>query len=140
MNNINLGRVLLGGLLAGLVLNVGEYVLNEVVFGNEMRAFFSRHNFHDPGGNFIAIAVALTFVLGIVIVLTYALIRTRLGPGPKTAAVAALVAWFAVYVYTGIINGVLFSVPSNVLLIGFVWGLVEYVVAAIAGAWVYKEV
>ena len=140
MNNINLGRVLLGGLLAGLVLNIGEYLLNEVVLGKEMTAFFSRHNFHDPGGTFIAIAVALTFVLGIVIVLIYALIRPRLGPGPKAAIVAALIAWFATYIYTGIINGVLFAVPSNALLIGIIWGFVEYALGALAGAWAYKEV
>jgi hypothetical protein len=136
---MNYGRILLGGLFAGLVLNIGEYLLNEVVMGNEMKAFFSRHNFHDPGGTFIAIAVVLTFVLGIVIVLIYALIRPRLGPGPKAAIIAGLIAWFATYVYTGIINGVLFAVPSNVLLIGLVWGLVEYAIGAIAGAWVYTE-
>ncbi|MDQ6653569.1 MAG: hypothetical protein M3Y84_12595 [Acidobacteriota bacterium] len=139
MNNINFGRVLLGGLLAGLVLNIGEFLLNEVVLKNEMETFFSRHNFHNPGGSFIAIAVALTFVLGIVIVLIYALIRPRLGPGPKAAIIAGLIAWFATYVYTGIINGVLLAVPSNALLIGLVWGLVEYPVGAIAGAWLYKE-
>ncbi len=139
MNKINFGRVLLGGLLAGLVLNIGEYLLNEVVLGNEMKAFFIRHNFPNPGGNFIAIAVAMTFVLGVVIVLTYALIRSRLGPGPRTAIVAGLIAWFFVYLYTGVINSVLFSIPSNVLLIGMVWGLVEYIVGAIAGAWAYKE-
>jgi len=136
---MNYGRILLGGLLAGLVLNIGEYLLNEVVLGNEMKAFFSRHSFHDPGGSFIAIAVVLTFVLGIVIVLIYTLIRPRVGPGPKAAIIAGLIAWFAIYVYTGIINGVLFAVPSNVLLIGLVWGLVEYAIGAIAGAWAYTE-
>lgn len=139
MNNINFGRVLLGGLLAGLVLNIGEVLLNDFVIANEMKDFFPRHNVPEPGGNFIAIVVALTFVLGIVIVLIYALIRSRLGPGPKTAVVAGLIAWFAIYVYTGIIHGVLLSVPSKVILIGLVWGLVEYAGAAIAGAWLYKE-
>jgi len=139
MNNINFGRVLLGGLLAGLVLNIGEFLLNDFVMADEMKDFFARHNVAEPGGSFIAIAVGLTFVMGIVIVLIYALIRSRLGPGPKTAVVAGLIAWFAIYVYTGIINGVLLSVPTNVMLIGLVWGLVEYAVAAIAGAWVYKE-
>ena len=30
MGNINLGRVVLGGLLAGLVLNVGEFLLKGI--------------------------------------------------------------------------------------------------------------
>jgi hypothetical protein len=29
--------------------------------------------------------------------------------------------------------------PQKLVMIGLVWGLVEYILAAIAGAWVYKE-
>ena len=139
MSNINTGRVVLGGLLAGLVLSIGEFVLNEVVLASEMTAWLGAHKFKEPSGSFIAIAVGLTFVLGIVIVLTYALIRPRLGPGVKTAIIAGLISWFAVYVYTGIINGVLFGLTINMVGISIVWGLVEYALAAILGAWAYTE-
>ena len=139
MSNLNTGRVVLGGLLAGLVLNIGEFVLNEVVLGNQMRSWFAQHNFKEPAGSFIAIAVVLTFVLGIIIVLTYALIRPRLGPGVKTAIIAGLISWFTVYLYTGIINGVLFGLTINLIGMTIVWGLVEYALAAILGAWAYTE-
>ena len=49
MSNINTGRIVLGGLLAGLVLNIGEFVLNDVVLGSQMKEFMTRHNFLDPG-------------------------------------------------------------------------------------------
>lgn len=139
MGNINLGRVLLGGLVAGVVLNIGEFLLNEVVLGSQMKEFLRLHNFQQPGGNFIAIAVALTFVLGIVMVWLYALIRPRCGAGPKTALVAALISWFAIYFYTGIFYLLIFGSPLNAMLIGWVWGLAEYSLAAIAGAFLYKE-
>ena len=139
MSNINTGRVLLGGLLAGLVLNIGEFLLNDFILGSQMKDFMARHNFSDPGGNFIATAVGLTFIMGIVLVLAYAMMRSRLGPGVKTAIIAGLFGWFAVYVYTGIVNGVLFGTPLTTICTALVWGLVEYVLAAIAGAWVYKE-
>jgi hypothetical protein len=139
MNNINLGRVLIGGLLAGLVLNIGEFLLNDVILGKQMREFFARYGIPDPGGSFMILAVTLTFAIGIVLVFVYALIRSRLGPGVKTAIVAALIMWFGIYVYTGAINGFLFGIPLNVMLIAFVWGLIEYVLGAIAGAWAYKE-
>lgn len=138
MGKINVGRVVLGGLLAGLVLNIGEYLLNAKVLEAQMKSFMTQHNFTEPA-NFIAIAVVLTFVLGIVIVLGYACIRPRLGPGVKTAIIAGLFAWFGVYVYCGIINGVLFGIPMNTMIMVTVWGLVEYAVAAVAGAWLYKE-
>ncbi|HSD45626.1 MAG TPA: hypothetical protein VLB87_03355 [Pyrinomonadaceae bacterium] len=139
MNNINFGRVILGGLVAGLILNIGEYLLNEVVFAQQMRDFFERLRITPPGGTFIAIAVAITFLLGIVIVCLYAMIRPRYGPGPKTAIIAAIVAWFCVYFYCGILNTALFNLPATYVLMGMVWGIVEYGVAAIAGAWLYKE-
>ena len=139
MNKINVGRVVLGGLLAGLVLNIGEFIFNDVVLGSQMKAWFAAHNVPEPGGSFIAIAVSLTFILGIVIVLIYALIRPRLGPGVKTAICAGLIAYFIVYVYSGVINGVLFGLSSSLICMSLAWGLVEYVLAAIAGAWLYKE-
>jgi len=139
MGNINMGRVLVGGLLAGLVLNIGEFLLNDFVLGTQMKAFMTQHNFADPGTNFMIIAVGLTFVLGIVIVLGYACIRPRLGAGVKTAIIAGLFAWFGVYFYSGLINGVLFGIPTNTMALVIVWGVVEYAVAAVAGAWLYKE-
>ena len=137
--SINFGRVVLGGLVAGLILNIGEFLMNDVILGTKMKAFFTEHNFPEPGSSFMIVAVGLTFLLGIVIVLGYAGLRTRFGPGVKTAIIAALFAWFGIYVYCGAINGFLFGIPMNFMLIGFAWGLVEYVVAAIAGAWLYKE-
>ena len=75
MGNLNFGRVILGGLVAGLVINIGEFLLNEVVFKQQMEEMAKKLNVEMPGGSFIAIAVLITFILGIVIVLTYALIR-----------------------------------------------------------------
>ena len=39
MGKINLARVFLGGLLAGLILNIFEYVLNGVVFASQWDAY-----------------------------------------------------------------------------------------------------
>ena len=139
MGNINIGRVLLGGLIAGVVLNIGEFVLNDFVLGAQMKDFMATHRFNEPGGSFIALAVGLTFVLGIVIVLGYAAIRTRFGAGPKTAIIAALFAWFGIYFYSGLINGVLFAIPPGTIALVLAWGLVEYVLATLAGAVLYKE-
>jgi len=139
MGKINVGRVLLGGIIAGIILSVGEFVLNEKVLGAQMKAFFTAHNFKEPAGSFLPIAVGLTVVLGVVIVLGYAAIRPRFGAGPKTAIMAALFAWFGIYLYTGVINGLLFGIPTNTMLLVLVWGLVEYIIATMVGAALYGE-
>jgi hypothetical protein len=104
-----------------------------------MKDFFTQHNFAEPGTNFMIAAVGLTFVMGIVLVLGYACIRTRFGPGPKTAVIAGLFGWFAVYCYSGIINGILFGISPAAMAGVLVFGLVEYSLAALAGAYLYKE-
>jgi len=139
MKKINLGRVLLGGLIAGIVLNIGEFLLNGVVLGDDMRADFARLGLAQPGSDFIAKVTVATFILGIVITFLYAAIRPQFGPGVKTAIYAGLFAWFFVYLYTGVIYAGLGMVTMKLFWIGLVWGLVEYALGAIAGAWIYKE-
>jgi hypothetical protein len=139
MNKINFGRVILGGLLAGLLLNIGEFLLNAVVLADQMKAFNAQHNFAEPGTSFIIMAVVLTFVLGIVMVLGYASIRPRFGPGVKTALIASLFAWFGLYFYMGLFFAVLFGISIGTCVMTMVWGLVEYAIATVAGAWLYKE-
>jgi len=138
---MNYGRVILGGLVAGLILNIGEFVLNGVLLHKAMVEWASLHNLPaEPTPSFMVVAIGLTFVLGIVMVWLYALIRPRMGPGPKTAVIAAIIMWFGICLYCGVIYGLLLQQPTNLLLIGVGWCLGEYVIAAIGGAWVYKEV
>ena len=139
MSKINVGRVVIGGLVAGLVLNIGEYLLNEVILGQAIKDDMARLHLSDPGTSFIIRAVCITFLLGIILVYLYAAIRPRFGEGTKTAICAGLIAWFFVYLYAGYIYEALGMVSAKPYLIGLVWGLVEYSLAAIAGAWAYKE-
>jgi len=140
MGKINFGRVLLGGLAAGVIMTIGEYLLNDFVLGSQMKDYFAAHKFPTPGSSFMVIAITATVVLGIAIVLLYAMIRPRFGPGPKAAIIAALTAWFLVFLYNNVIGAALGFVPVNMLAIAFGWELVEYLVAALVGAWLYREV
>ena len=136
---INMGRVLIGGIVAGLILNIGEWVLNGIILANEMKDFFAKCNLPEPGSSFLVIAVTITFVLGIVIVFGYAAIRPRFGPGPKTAIITAVLAWFCVYLYQNLIGFGLGIVPLRLLIIALAWGLVEYIIATLVGAALYGE-
>jgi hypothetical protein len=136
---INFGRVLLGGLVAGVILCIGEYVLNDIVLADKMKSYYQAHNFKMPAGNAIVVPVLMTLLMGIVIVLGYAAIRSRFGAGPKTAIIAALFAWFGVYLYNFVVANALGLIPTDFVPILLGWGIVEYVLAALVGAWLYKE-
>ena len=138
MDKINWGRVISGGLIAGLVMNLGEFILNGVLFAKTIEEAMSKINLPPPDGTFIAKAVALTFIVGIVAVLIYAAMRPRLGS--KSAIIAALVVWFLIFVYAGLLNNAMGIFPMNITLIGIIWGLAETLIATFAGAWFYKDV
>ena len=139
MATINFARVLIGGLVAGLILNIGEWLLNGMVLAKDMKDFFQKCGLPEPGTNFLVIAVTITFVLGIVLVLGYAAMRPRFGAGPKTAIITALFAWFGIYLYQNLIGFGLGIVPPKALVIALAWGLVEYILAALVGGALYKE-
>ncbi len=140
MSSINTRRVILGGLLAGLVLNVGEFILNMFVISEErMTEIYSAMNLDPPGGSAIAVFVVLAFVLGIVTVWVYAAARPRLGPGPKSAAIAAIPIWIAGFLVPAVGYVVQGMFSTNVAILSVTWGLAEMIAAAIAGAWLYTE-
>ena len=72
MDGINMGGVVKGGLLAGLIINVGEFILNVPLIGAEFDAVVTSMNREPPGQSAIMIFVLMGFALGILAVWLYA--------------------------------------------------------------------
>jgi len=136
---MNTARVLTGGVVAGLVINVGEYVLNMFVIKTEMDAAVARMNLPPVGGSQIGLFVALAFALGIATVWLYAAIRPRFGAGVSTALCAGATVWFFAYLYHGLGLWVMGMFPTATMTVSIAWGLAEVLAAAVAGAFIYKE-
>jgi hypothetical protein len=139
VGRINIGRVVLGGLLAGVVINLGETVLNLVVVAQEMEDSLRARNLPPVGGGAIAGFVILAFLLGIATVWLYAAIRPRFGAGVGTAAGAGAVVWFFAYLYGGVALALMGLYSAKLVTITTLWGLAEIILASIAGAWLYHE-
>jgi hypothetical protein len=138
MGKINLGRVILGGLLAGLVINVFEYVLNTFVWAEQGNEALAKLGLTPPGGAQITWFLVMGFLFGIVLVFAYAAMRPRFGASVKTALIAGGTLWLA-GLPQAISQSILGIMPANLAIMGIVAVLVETEVAAIAGAWLYKE-
>lgn len=139
MGAINAGRVILGGLVAGLVMNIGQTVLNLAVLGKQSEEAMKRLNVEPPGGGTIGIYVGLTFLVGIALVWGYAAIRPRFGPGPKTAVIAGVFVWLLSRLLPSIIYMVSGMLPGSLVMTAAAWGFVEVLLAALAGGWLYRE-
>ncbi len=139
MTGINMARVLVGGVVAGLVINIGEFILNMFVLQAEMDAAIARMNLPPIAGQQIGVFVALVFALGIGTVWLYAAIRPRFGAGIGTALCAGATVWFFAYLYPSIGMVVMGMFPVGSTVIALVWGLVEVLAGAALGAWLYQE-
>ena len=139
VNGIRMGRVIAGGLVAGLIVNIGETILNVPLLGAQMEQALQARNLPPVGGGAIAYFVVMCFLLGIAIVWTYAAVRPRLGPGAKTAVIIGVLAWFMTLFWSGGTQVAMGVMPLNLTWLGLAWGLGEIVIASLAGAKLYKE-
>ena len=140
MGKINLGRVIMGGLVAGLVINIVEFLTNAVLFKQE---------WHDAtvalgkSGEFTTKQIVgfnvYGFALGILIVFTYAAIRSRFGAGAQTAMCAGALVWALNSALPNAFNSFLHLYPLSLLITMTGIELAMSVIAGVAGAYFYKE-
>ena len=138
MGKTNVARVILGGLLAGLILNIFEYVLNGVVFASQWDAFekmLARQM--RPGA--IPFFVVSSFVMGMGVVWLYAAARPRLGPGPKTATLTGCAFWLFAYAIPAANQVVAGLAPGRLTVIVTLLLLAGAILASIGGASLYSE-
>jgi len=140
MGKINMGRVVLGGIVAGIVGDILDYPVDGVWLAprwmHEM-TILGHPTFTT--GMWIGFDV-LGIVTGILAVWIYAAIRPRFGAGLKTAIRAGVVTWIlATLVPNASFMYVSALFTKHLALYTTLGGLVEVVVGTIVGAWLYKE-
>lgn len=139
---INTPRVLAGGLVAGVVMNVSGFLVQGMMLGKrmeaEMVAVAPTLQGKGMDGASMAGRVITQFVVGMLLVWLYAAMRPRFGAGPKTAMYAAFVIWlcgflfYLDWLYLGTMSAGLYAIVSVAM-------LVTLAVAAWIGGMIYKE-
>ncbi len=143
MGKINISRVVLGGLIAGLVFILVEMIVEGTfaLFGLSERILIlqASDNITLSGARYHLVNIVFLFAFCVFAVWVYASIRPRFGPGPKTAFITALGFWFFLLLLA--INFLNIGVfPVKLTFISLLFSLIELPPAIIAGASIYKEV
>jgi hypothetical protein len=139
---INTQKVVVGGIVAGVVMTVIGFISNMFILGARMKA---ESDAFKPGmadqmmqGPAVITNIVMNLILGIALVWTYAAIRPRFGPGLKTATYVAVLFW--------ILAGIFYSgyMHMGMMSAGLWWsfafvGLVNFLLSAWAGAKFYTE-
>jgi hypothetical protein len=140
MGKINLGRVALGGIVAGIVIDIFEGISNGLILDKQFADVMT--GLGKSGAMTVKQLIAFNvwgLAAGILMVWLYAAMRPRLGAGPKTAICAGLAVWAAAFVLGSATTVFLHLMPVGLTLIGLAVALVETIVAGLAGASLYKE-
>jgi hypothetical protein len=139
MGAINYGRVILGGLAAGLVLNVVDFVVQGIVLQPQWDEVMRSLGRPPMTGSQIGVFVVMDFLYGVALAYLYAAVRPRMGAGPKAALCTGVFLWTIVGLI-GVLGMVPMGIfPARLLVIGSATALPAYAAAGLLAGWLYRE-
>lgn len=142
--NVNRQKLVVGGLAAGVVLNIIDFLTNGVLLSARMQADANAFKpglgdqYAAMGGAQIAVYVFFDLIIGFLLVWTYAAIRPRFGPGPRTAAYVGLVFFVFGMILTYGYKEIGIMSPGLWWTYTGIW-LVNLLLASVVGAMLYSE-
>ncbi len=141
MGNINMGRWIIGGIVAAIVLFIVDYVLNGLVLAQQWTDAMAALGKPPMGQSIsdILLFALLNLIVGLTAIWIYAGIRPRFGPGAATAIYAGLATWFIGYLAPDVFLMTTGLFPSGLLWTVIVVAVVQVPVATVVGAYLYKE-
>jgi hypothetical protein len=140
MGKMNVPKIILGGVVAGILCFIGDGVVHGVLLKERwMQVMANLGRTSTEESSHMVYYAVYDLAKALVGVWLYAAIRPRFGPGPRTAAIAAVVTWALVIpiALLGLIPSAFFG--RRFALIWSIEGLVVMVIAIVIGAWFYRE-
>lgn len=138
---MNIKKVVAGGVVAGIIVNVVDFISNYAL-GARMKA---EADAFKPGisdqmmtSSAMVSYIIMDLVLGIALVWTYAAVRPRFGPGPRTAFYTALLFWLLGLIFNSGYRQMGMMSAGLWWTFAIIW-LVNFSIATQAGAAIYSE-
>jgi len=140
MGKINVGRLILGGIVAGIVNDILGYGVDGWLLAQRWANAKIALGHGQSSLNALIWFNLLGFIAGFVALWIYVAIRPRFGPGVKTAIYAGIASW----ILGALLPNASFMhmsglFPRHLTLYTTIGALVEFAVATILGAALYKE-
>ena len=139
---INPRRLALGGVVAGIILNMITGIANATLLSGDFQAWANAMDghLHPPtSGTQVFLWVLMCFIDGIVGVWIYVSMRPRYGAGPKTALLAGIFIWIIGRLCVAFDMSALGVMPLQMLTGQSILGLIAILPSVLLGAWIYKE-
>ncbi|MDH3727671.1 MAG: hypothetical protein OER77_09080 [Myxococcales bacterium] len=131
--------IIKGDLLAGLVINIGGAVQNELVMKDQWDAALQSLDRPPISGASALWLILMGFAMGIALVWIYAAVSPRFTESRKAAVAAGLITWLLVYVLAFGWSAAMDVYSTKLYLSTVGWTLFETLAASFAGAWLYER-
>jgi len=140
MGKINVGRCIAGGVAAGVLIWIIEGAAS-LLYMNDMQARLTELglSMEMSAGTWV-LTILVSLLVGLFVTFLYTVARPRFGPGPKTALIIAVATWLGSHVVSLIGYQMVGLYPAGMLAMWGAVGLVELILAAMLGGWIYREV
>jgi hypothetical protein len=138
MRGINVGRMLLAGLAAGICYNIVNWLGHSLILRAASSESMAEQNIGPSLGTVVQLWAIWT-VYGLVVAWLYAVMRPRFGTLQLTAVLAAVTVWLAGIVVPALPNVVLGFASAGMVFADLLVGLVDLMVAGFVAGLVYRE-
>ena len=139
MTKSNIVRLVVGGLVAGVIMNVVS-LLSAGLYLPEMMELLDSRGIQPPSGTLpIVVYLLMRFIWGFVAVWFYVAARPRFGPGLQTAVLVGFVFWLGGVFMAVVSYGMMGMFPMGMLTQWAAITLVGILASTVVGAWVYRE-
>jgi hypothetical protein len=139
---MNIARVFVGGILAGVVISAITGAANTFVLQNDFLNWAAgmEGHLHPPKqGVQVSLWTVMALLDGLVSVWIYAGLRTSCGAGAKTALLSGFLVWIVGRFCVALDMIGLGVFPLRLLLGQSMLGLFSLLPGSVIGAWLYKE-
>jgi hypothetical protein len=139
MGKLDLRRVILGGLAAGLTYNIINWLAHGVILNATSAEAMAELNLAPPSAGQTVQLWLIWLIYGMTLAWVYAAIRPRFGPGLGTAIRAAIVVWMVGIVVPALPNAVLGFASMQMILVDCLVGFIGLAAGGALAGYLYKE-
>ena len=137
---MNWKRIITGGIVAGLIINVLDFIVALLLTDKIYQKLQTKGLLvSEPRLPFIPLWILGMFVMGCLLAWFYAVARPRLGSGPRTALLVSFILALMVHCPYNFAEACWAQTGRLLPLIHMVAGIIEYVIAGFFAAWIYQE-
>jgi len=139
MGRMNLGRIVVGGLIAGFAYNVVNWIGHGLILEAVSTDTMAEPHIAPPSIGQRVQLWSIWMLYGVMVAWLYAAMRPRFGEGFRTAAFAATTVWIVGIVVPALPNWVLGFFSLGTILADLLVGIVGLLIGAVLAGLIYQE-